>query len=217
MNMRTKLLLICVALAAAASGGFLAYVAGEAASEPPQTDGVILDQPRLIPEVSMRDHHGERWTPDQFEGDWTLVFFGFTNCPDVCPETMIKMNRVDSQLRANGDVTPPRVLFVSVDPKRDTPDRLADYVPYFNEDFLGVTGNREDIAKLSEAMGVPFMPPAEEGADDYLVDHGASLTLVGPDGHIRAFFTTPHDADRIADDLELMIPWLENQIDEQDL
>lgn len=211
-------LLILALVVAATAGGVLAYLQQGADPAPPETDGALLDTPRSIPHLELTDHHGADWTPARFEGDWTLVFFGFTNCPDVCPQSMIQMNQVDRILRDNGRVNPPSVVFVTVDPVRDTPEQLAEYVPYFNEEFLGVTGDPEDIATLTEAMGIPFMPPEEEGADDYLVDHGAALTLVGPDGNIRAYFNAthetarPHDPEKIARDLEKMIPYLEDQV-----
>lgn len=212
MNAKHQILLILALSLAALAGGLLAYFQSQADATPPETEAALLDTPRSLPHLELTDHHGEPWTPERFEGDWSMVFFGFTHCPDICPETMIQMNQVDRMLRENGQVEPPSVLFVTVDPVRDTPEHLAEYVPYFNEDFLGLTGDREDIADLTEAMGIPFMPPEEEGADDYLVDHGAALTLVGPDGNIRAYFNTPHDPGTITKDLEKMIPYLEDQV-----
>jgi len=176
---------------------------------PPETEAVILEQPRMLPDQILLDHHGSAWSPRRMEGQWTMVFFGFTHCPDICPETMVIMNQVHRLIEEGGKVLPPSVVFVSVDPARDTPDRLANYVPYFNRNFLGVTGNQQSIEELAQAMAVPLRIPDRDPSEDYEVDHGAQIILVGPEGHVRAFFTPPHQAQKIASDLESVIAYLQ--------
>jgi protein SCO1/2 len=195
-------------LLAALALGLLLQLSGGAPARP-DTHAVLLDETRGLPDFTLLDHFGHAFTPDSFRGEWHMVFFGFTHCPDICPETMVQMNLVHRQLEQGGNIALPRVVFVSVDPVRDTPEQLARYVPYFNESFVGVTGDPEMLDRLSRAMAVPVVLPDGEPDGDYLVDHGASLTLVDPNGHIRAFFTTPHHVDRIAADYRNIVHYLE--------
>ena len=207
--MKNYLLIALTAVAFMVGGILAAHWLTDRPGAKPDTEAVILEQPRIIPDHLLLDHHGSAWSPRRMEGQWTLVFFGFTHCPDICPETMVIMNQVHRQLEDSGKILPPSVVFISVDPARDTPERLASYVPYFNRNFLGVTGNRESIEDLARAMAVPLQIPDRDPSEDYEVDHGAQIILVGPDGHVRAFFTPPHGPSSIANDLESVITYLE--------
>jgi protein SCO1/2 len=105
-----------------------------------QANGLyLMDPPRDIGSFSLIDHHGEAFTPERLENQWTLLFFGFTNCPDICPTTMAFLDDFVASLEGT-EVSDTEVVMVSVDPARDTPERLASYVPFFNTDFTGVTG-----------------------------------------------------------------------------
>lgn len=207
MTMNRSLLLIS-ALIFAGGGVLVALLTIDRPVQKPDTEAVILDQPRLIPDMILLDHYGTAWSPGRLQGQWTLVFFGFTHCPDICPETMVRMNQVHRMVEDGGRTMPPSVVFVSVDPARDTPERLAEYVPYFNRNFLGVTGSEEAILSLAGAMAVPVSIPDVDPSEDYEVDHGASISLVDPDGHIRAFFTPPHRVESIAEDYEAIVRYL---------
>jgi len=209
MNNIQRLTVIVCLLVFAAAGALVAHMLTDRSAQTPDTDAVILDEPRLIPDLFLLDHHGTIWSPERLKGQWSLVFFGFTHCPDICPETMIKMNQIYRSVEEKGRALPPSVIFVSVDPARDTPDRLADYVPYFNRHFLGLTGDESSVTRLARAMGVPVSIPEVEPGDDYEVDHGASISLVGPDGHIHAFFTPPHNSESMARDFEAIIKYLD--------
>ena len=111
----------------------------------------IFDTPRDPGEFELINHHGQPFTEASLEGDWTLLFFGFTYCPDVCPTTMsflaeVKENLVDTEAEST------RVVMVSVDPARDTVEQLAQYVPYFHPEFLGVTGDFPDILSFRTSV-----------------------------------------------------------------
>lgn len=201
-------LLLLIPLALLVVGILVATQVLERAERKPETEAVILDQPRLIPDMILLDHHGTAWSPGRLEGQWSLVFFGFTHCPDICPETMVQMNQVHRRVEENGRVMPPSVIFVTVDPARDSHERLAEYVPYFNRHFLGLTGGEEAILSLAASMGVPVSIPDVAPDEDYEVDHGVSISLVDPEGHIRAFFTPPHRVESIADDYEAIVRYL---------
>lgn len=151
----------------------------------------ILDTPRDIGEFSLLDHRGEAFTPARLEGHWTLLFFGFTFCPDICPTTMSFLNEFVGQLEGT-EAEDTRVVMVSVDPARDTPEQLAQYVPYFNPEFVGVTGEFLDLFRFATALNTPFRKVPGQG-DDYLVDHSANVVLINPRGDYHGFFKAPLD------------------------
>jgi protein SCO1/2 len=145
-------------------------------------------------------------------GRWSLVFFGFTHCPDVCPSALYDLDLASRQLAeanaAAGDGTGPahQVVFVSVDPERDTPERIAQYVAYFNPGFIGVTGAHEQLAALTAQLGIAYQVEEHAaGSERYDVVHSASVVLIDPRGHLRGAFPPPLDALAIARDLALLM------------
>jgi protein SCO1/2 len=152
----------------------------------------MFDTPRALPAFNLVDHRGEAFNAESFRGQWTLVFFGFTYCPDICPTTMAFLNRFMGELEGLPEHEDTRVLMVSVDPARDTTERLAEYVPYFNQDFTGVTGEFLEIHRLATALNTPFRKVAGEGKN-YSIDHGANVALVNPRGDYHGFFKAPLD------------------------
>ena len=152
----------------------------------------MFETPRAIPAFSLTDHRGEAFTVDSLKGQWTLMFFGFTYCPDICPTTMAFLNRFIGELEGLPEYEDTRVVMVSVDPARDTPARLAEYVPYFNPAFTGVTGEFLEIHGFATSLNTPFRKvPGEDGS--YLVDHSANVVLVNPRGDYHGFFKAPLD------------------------
>lgn len=151
----------------------------------------VMETPRDFGEVNLLDHHGEAFTNERLQGGWTLVFFGFTYCPDVCPTTMSFLNELMGQLEGT-EVEDTAVVMVTVDPARDTVAQLADYVPFFNPAFTGVTGEFLDIHRFATALNTPFRKVAGQG-DDYQVDHSANVVLINPRGDYHGFFKAPLD------------------------
>ncbi len=123
----------------------------------------LFETPRSFGELNLVDHRGEPFTRERLEGRWSLVFFGFTFCPDICPTTMAFLDSFVSELEGT-EVEDTQVIMVSVDPARDTVEQLATYVPYFNEEFIGVTGDFLDIHRFATALNTPFrkVPGQEE-------------------------------------------------------
>jgi len=151
----------------------------------------ILDTPRNIGELQLIDHHGQAFTRERLQGKWTLVFFGFTYCPDICPTTLAFLNEFVGQLEGT-EVEDTAVVMVSVDPARDSVEQLATYVPYFNADFTGVTGEFLDIHRFATALNTPFRKvPGQD--ENYLVDHSANVVLINPRGDYHGFFKAPLD------------------------
>lgn len=151
----------------------------------------LMETPRDFGEVSLVDQHGDVFTRERFLGKWTLVFFGFTYCPDICPTTMSFLNDLMGQLEGT-EVQDTEVLMVSVDPARDTVAVLAEYMPYFNPEFTGVTGEFLDIHRFATALNTPFRKVPGQG-ENYQVDHSANVVLINPRGDYHGFFKTPLD------------------------
>jgi protein SCO1/2 len=151
----------------------------------------VMETPRNFGEVNLVDQYGEAFTNERLQGKWTLVFFGFTYCPDICPTTMSFLNDLLGQLEGT-EVEDTEVLMVSVDPARDTVAVLAEYMPYFNPDFTGVTGDFLDIHRFATALNTPFRKVPGQG-ENYLVDHGANVVLINPRGDYHGFFKSPLD------------------------
>ena len=157
-----------------------------------QINGAIkLERPRILDEFELLADTGEVFRTTELEGRWTLVFFGFTHCPDVCPTTLATLNNfyqtLDEATREDTDI-----LLVSVDPQRDQPAQLHDYVRYFNPEFHGVTGEFLSLKRFANQLNVPFNKvPLEDGS--YTVDHGSQVVLINPRGHYHGFFKAPLD------------------------
>jgi protein SCO1/2 len=152
----------------------------------------LFDTPRLISDFSMTDHLGNTANLELLKGHWSLIFFGFTTCPDICPTTLSVL--ADA---VRGIPDPPMIIMVSVDPERDTPEVLSQYVPAFDKTFIGITGSFDETVKLAEQLNVAFgkVPGYEPGS--YLVDHSASLILINPEGKYAGFIKAPHNAQNI--------------------
>lgn len=203
-------IIIGVVVATALAGGFWLGQAQRTAATPPETGAIVLQTPRDPGSFALVDHRGEPFSRAQLADGWTLWFFGFTNCPDVCPMTLVTLDLVDAALAEAGAIRP-RVIMMSVDPARDSVERLADYVPFFNEDFVGVTGSMGEVRQLTERLGIIVRYTAGAG-DDYTVDHSSQLMLMGPDGLVHAVLPGPHDPNALAHDLSLLLPWLERHL-----
>ena len=151
----------------------------------------LLETPRNIGEFDLIDHHGNPFNPGRLDGQWTLVFFGFTHCPDICPTTLTFLNTFLESLEGT-EAQDPQVVMVSVDPARDTVQQLADYMPYFNPDFIGVTGEFLDIHRFATKLNTPFRKVMDEDGS-YQVDHSSNIVLINPRGDYHGFFRAPLD------------------------
>lgn len=151
---------------------------------------IVLDKPRIFSDFELIDHRGEVFNIDRFRDTWTIVFFGFTNCPDICPTTLAVLNDTYSKMKES-EKEKLQVVMISLDPERDTVEALAEYVPYFNDQFIGVTGNKHLIRRLTAEINIAYNKVPLAG-DDYTVDHSTQLVLINPKGHYHGFFKAPH-------------------------
>ena len=173
----------------------------------PKNDALVLTEPpRPLPEFSFHKAGEVAFTNESLQGKWSLLFVGYTYCPDVCPTTLADLNYVYPSL-ANDQDTTTQVVFISVDPNRDKAEQLADYVNYFNENFIGVTSTHEQLWPFVTELGLIYSV-VEEGETDeyYLVDHSASIVLINPEGKFHATFKSVTDEQGINHvDMGLMV------------
>ena len=198
------LIAIIVAALAMAAGIWAARAVLEHNSVQDELDATRFPEAREIASFSLIDHNNAVFDNSVLKDRWSFIFFGYTHCPDVCPTTLSVLNSVAQKL---GDLDEDiRFVFLSVDPERDTPEQLAQFVSYFNSDFIGVTGTPEGIEQITRQLGVLHIrAQPEEGASGYLVDHSASVFLFDPDGRYHAVFSPPLSADAIAGDFKKML------------
>jgi cytochrome oxidase Cu insertion factor (SCO1/SenC/PrrC family) len=150
---------------------------------------------------SLTDHHGNRVTQDSYAGKYLLVFFGYTYCPDVCPTELLVMGQALDEL--GDDAARVQGLFITVDPERDSVEKLAEYVPHFHPDLVGLTGTVEEVAAAGRAYRVYFRKePAAEGEDGYLMAHSSIVYLMSPENEYLAHFVLGQSAEVVAERIE---------------
>jgi protein SCO1 len=160
----------------------------------------VLPAPREIAPFELVAHTGRPFTLDDLKGRWSFIFFGFTNCPDICPTSMAVMAQAERQLEAEAPESAGQFqgVLVTVDPERDDQDTLATYVQAFSEDFVGVRGDLPSTAAFATQVNAAFaMVPGDNGG--YQVDHTANIVIVNPRGHYHGFARTPHNVDTIVE------------------
>jgi protein SCO1/2 len=167
---------------------------------PPALAGIMLAEPRELSAVRLRDHRGAEFGIERLRGRWTLLFFGFTYCPDVCPTTMALLGQLQRELDRRG-APRPQVGLVTVDPARDAAEALGRYVAYFDPAFLGLRAEAPDLDPLVREVGAFYelQPPDPGGA--YSVAHSASIFLIDPAARVVAAFPAPHTVPLLADRL----------------
>jgi protein SCO1/2 len=149
----------------------------------------LLETPRKFSEFELTDHNGNAFGSEQLKGKWSLLFFGFTHCPDICPTTMATSAKMYAGL-GEDEKEQLQIVLVSLDHERDTPEKLAQYVPYFNPDFVGATGNQYVLLKLATELNVAFSK-VELEKGDYTIDHSGNMVLINPYGHYHGFLKPP--------------------------
>lgn len=171
----------------------------------PLQAGTLLSQPRALPEFTLVDQDGKPYGKAALRGRWTLVFPGFTHCPDVCPTTLAYLKTLHAELaKQNRSLN---VVFLSVDPERDQPEQLATYVRYFNPAFSGITGGEPELARFAQSLMITYLKVPGAEATSYSMDHSAALVLINPQAEVAGFFTPPFQLSPMTADLaSLMAP-----------
>ncbi|HEX5792725.1 MAG TPA: SCO family protein [Rheinheimera sp.] len=174
--------------AAALIAGVMLYQLAQVSSEPKLA--LVYPQPRALADFTLTDQHGEVVNRERLYGQWTLAFVGYTSCPDICPLTLAKLAGVQPDLAAQVG-QPLKVWFISVDPKRDSTEQLNNYVSYFEQaDVLGMTAGHDQLFPFVRQLGLMYALSSTT-AEDYLVDHSASVVLIDPQGQLVAMFKPP--------------------------
>ena len=162
----------------------------------------VLQPPKEIRPFELTGGDGEKFTLDNLRGHWTLVYFGYTYCPDICPTTLSDIARVYNRLadrpKITGDL---KTLLISVDPARDTPKRLQEYVTFFRDDYIAATGDKEAIDQVAKDFAAFYKIHEPDENGNYPVDHSSIVSLVNPDGKIEAIFISVAEAPQVASDL----------------
>ena len=173
-----------------------------------QFHGTYLDKPRSVKTFSLMGIDNQPFNNASLLGHWTMLFFGFTNCGQVCPTTMAELGKMYRLLEDQGEKTLPQVVMISVDPDRDGLDKLGPYVKAFNPHFYGATGDEPSIAMMTKEMGIAYVKIALKGSEDphhYDIEHTGTVMLFNPKGELNAFFTMPHQASLLAKDYLLLV------------
>lgn len=167
---------------------------------PDELLGVLRPGPKQMQQFNLVDHNNKPFKLEHLKHKWTFMFFGYTFCPDICPTTMSALTATMDQLKNSPEAAKGvQVVFVSVDPQRDTIEKLANYMEYFNKDFIGVTGARAELDALVSQAGAGYAIETESAPGEYLVSHTSAIFLVNPDGELIASFSQPHYPATIAE------------------
>jgi protein SCO1 len=167
--------------------------------------GTLLTPSRALPDFSLIDQKGRTFVAADLRGRWSLLFFGYTNCPDFCPTTLTTLAAMEKNLVAAKAAVLPRVVFVSVDAKRDTPAQLAKYVPYFDPEFIGLTAaDQPSIEGFAKRLGIGvIIQPTADG--NYTVDHSGAIFVLDPGGRIAAILSGPFSVGALQSDFQRIV------------
>jgi len=163
------------------------------------------EQAKPLPAFELTDHNNKPFNNETIKGKWNLLFFGYTNCPDICPDTLTMLINMVSQITDKKVLDKLQLTFITVDPDRDTQEKMKAYVTYFNKNFMSARADIDSVNILTDATGIlHYIVKSTEG-DVYEVAHSGSLILVDPQARFAGVFSSPHDSSKIAHDLTALI------------
>lgn len=204
------IIVFAVAALVAAAGGLWLARAIQSGDNGPVNQATLRDgpflklpEPKPLADFALYDAAGDAFSRKALEGEWTLVFFGFTSCPHICPDTMFKLAQVKEQLAA---VLPPervpQVLMIAVDPDRDTPEALKQYQDRFDNAIAAVSGPDQQLRALAMQLGIHYVIPEHEKGAWYNVDHSVGVMLLDPSAQWVGVFSAPHESEAMAGALQ---------------
>ena len=178
----------------------------------------IYEDPFELSNFSLIDQNNDEFSNANLLGNWNLVFFGFTSCPDICPITMAELDRLSKDWDENYDSELPRVILATVDPESDSPDKMKEYLENFNIEFIGLTGDRASLERFADELFVAFGEPTTAGEQpsghnthndrvnpgDFVIDHSSHISVINPNGDLFAVLRPPHRARDIAEAFNLI-------------
>ena len=172
-----------------------------------QRCGIILfETPRIFRSIGLETTEGKPFDVEDLKGQWTFLYFGFTFCPDICPATLARLNQLDHLLKVydKNVATRIRYMMVSVDPKRDSIDKLKDYLKFFNSSFIGVTGEVQYMDALTRQLNVVYSTVDDTGADNYQMEHSAQVIIINPQGHYHGYIRPDFEVDKLVPAIKTM-------------
>ena len=189
MNKKTGFFIGLIILVVIAAYGLAINLPTFISKTPVLETGKALAQPMELVAFDLLDHTGKPFQYKDLKEEWSLIFFGYSKCPDVCPTTVFKLTEIYRILDEDKAIKQqPQVIFVSIDPDRDKPETLKEYLASFNPEFIGVTGNLDEINKLTTKLSVYFQKIGDDENYLYEMNHTAGLFLTNPDGKLVASF-----------------------------
>ncbi|MCI0507630.1 MAG: SCO family protein [Gammaproteobacteria bacterium] len=209
VSLKTGFALLFIILAFGA--GVMRHQTAKSDAIPDEVRGLLIEQPVTVPDFKLADQQNRVFNAERLKGVWTFMFFGYTHCPDICPTTLTELD--DAASRLTELQTPQRKIqyvFISVDPERDTPELLADYINYFDARFIAATGPVQDLKQLTEPLGVKFERGAG-AATEYLVGHSSAMLLIDPQARYYARFAAPHYSEEIVEGFKQVLSYAERQ------
>jgi len=170
-------------------------------------DGVFIQKPTEITDFQLTDNHGKQFSKANMKGHWTMMFFGFTNCGMVCPTTLVELKKMYGTLQKDLPAKElPQVVLVSVDPERDTVERMNDYIQSYDSRFVGLRGETSETENLKKQLHiVSGKMKLDDGSNQYTINHSAEIMLFNPEGKLQAYLAYPHKAAQMVDDYELVL------------
>lgn len=198
-----KLALPLIAILAAVLGIALSLSHRNSSPSQIEISGFIFPEPLPLTSVELVDHNNQPFTEANFKDKWTLVYVGYTFCPDACPIALTTLNQVWSQIEHLQSKT--ATMLVSVDPTRDTPEHLNNYIKYFNTNFTAATGEPAAIKSFADQVKANYSIPEDKSDPNYLIDHSSTIILIDPDASVHAVFTSPQTAEAVARDYSKLV------------
>mgnify|MGYP000019304426 FL=1 len=200
---RTHTLLLAFAGIAALAAGVLLgdRLAGPPPDPLPTIHGTVIAPPQPLPAFRLHDEYGTDFGPERFRGRWTLIYFGYTYCPDVCPTELTTLAELEKRLAAQGRGGDTDYWLITVDPERDTVQRLREYVQFFSKRFHAASGDTANLAALMNPLGVIALRPPGQPDTGYTIDHSSTLTLIDPQGRLHAIFSPPNEVEHLLPEL----------------
>ena len=168
-------------------------------------NGTVLSTPHEIKPFKLINQNDVDFTNANLKEHWSVLFFGFTRCPTICPVTLSELNNVYRILEQEGFKNIPQVVFISVDPEHDTPTVLKKYLLSFNHHFTGLTGTKAEIDSLTKQLGIAYIKAIPFGKSNYEINHSGALIIINPSGKWEALITPPHTTATIVEDLKRLI------------
>ncbi len=209
MGLQRILMIIGLATLAVVAGLWL-QLRMSAPAVPPETNATLLRTARPIADVRLQDTLGNEFRIQQLQGRWSLVFFGFTHCPDVCPTTLTILGQVARSLSDLPEAQRPQLVFVTVDPERDVPSVIKGYVEHFDKNMIGLTGELAQIEALAAQLGVAFQKvPLDQGG--YSMDHSAAILMLNPGAELNAIISAPHTVEGVSGDYRKIVEFMDEQ------